>query len=75
MNAYAWITCAKGRSLTIVFVISSRYLPPLRVPISKGLFAPGHREVQIIFDLTIGVSIESDVTQKSSVATEIMRKG
>ena len=47
----------------------------LRVPISNGLFAPGHQEIQIIFDLAIGISIESDVTQKSSVATEIMRKG
>ena len=44
MNAFAWIiyaigTCAIGiyaigRCFTIVFVISSRNLPPLRVPIS-----------------------------------------
>jgi hypothetical protein len=48
---------------------------PKRAPISSGPFAHGHRKTQIIFDLAIGVSIESDVTQKSSVVTEIMRKG
>jgi len=32
------------------------------------------REVQIIFDLAIGVSIKSDVTQKSSVINEIMER-
>ena len=70
MNAFAWI-----RSFTIVFVIFSRYLPPLRVPISNRVSVHGHRETQITFDLAIGVSIKSYVTQKTSVTTEIMTKG
>ena len=42
-------------------------------PIKAGTY--GHRETQITFDLAGGISIKSYVTQKTSVATEIMRKG
>ena len=42
-------------------------------PIKAGAY--GHREKQITFDLAGGISIKSYVTQKTSVATEIMRKG
>ena len=43
-------------------------------PISNRVSVHGHRETQITFDLAIGLSIESYVTQKTSVTTEIMRK-
>jgi len=42
-------------------------------PIKAGAYE--RRETQITFDLAVGISIKSYVTQKSSVATEIMRKG
>jgi len=44
-------------------------------PISNDELAQEWEETQITFDLAIGVSIKSYVTQKTSVATEIMRKG
>jgi hypothetical protein len=70
MNAFAWI-----RNLKMIYCDLPADLTTLRVPISNGPFAHGHQEIQITFDLAIGISIESDVTQKSSVVTEIMRKG
>ena len=48
---------------------------PKRAPISNDELAQEWEEIQITFDLAIGVSIESYVTQKTSVTTEIMRKG
>ena len=48
---------------------------PKRAPISNDGLAQEWEEIQITFDLAIGISIKSYVTQKSSVATEIMRKG